>query len=119
MKKQFDPTKPVQTRDGRQAQILRTDLKNNEYPIAALITQPDGEEYVSTHFSNGRWVSDTIENENDLVNVPAKVRVDIFINVYPFGALGFHGIRASADQWGDGRIACLHLNQEITEGEGL
>lgn len=109
----------MQTRDGRQAQILRTDLKNKEYPIAALITQPDGEEYVSTHFSNGRWISDNVENKNDLVNAPAKVRVNVFLNVFADGSVALHGIRHSADQWGIGRIACLHLNQEITEGEGL
>jgi len=39
----FDPTKPVQTRDGRKARILYTDIKSG-YPIVALTTEPGGVE---------------------------------------------------------------------------
>ena len=40
----FDPTKPVQTRDGREARIICTDVeRKGDWPIVALIKTSDGE----------------------------------------------------------------------------
>ena len=53
----FDPTKPVQTRDGRKARIICTDLNNPAFRIVAVIDHPGGE-YVETYYSNGyKWES--------------------------------------------------------------
>lgn len=79
----FDPTKPVQTRDGQKAEILRYDLNNEDWPIVAVITRPDGQQWAGTFGSGGRY-STYNEREYDLVNVPEKARVwvQIFRNEF-------------------------------------
>ena len=75
----FDPTKPVQTRDGRKARALIIDL-NNSYPIIAAITEPSGIEFTCAYFSDGRELRHSNSN-CDLINIPEKtVR---FVNTYP------------------------------------
>jgi hypothetical protein len=66
----FDPSKPVQTRDGRPARIVATDVKNDEYPILALIAEEDDTEYEATFTAEGAFLNDGCENARDLVNVP-------------------------------------------------
>jgi hypothetical protein len=82
--KAFDPTKPVQTRDGRPARILCTDKRGNGYPILALITEDSGEEFACSFTVNGHNCSDGLDGLElpcDLVNVPEKR--EGWINVYP------------------------------------
>ena len=38
----FDPSRPVQTRDGRKARIVCVDMKRDHYPILALVENPNG-----------------------------------------------------------------------------
>jgi len=67
--KPFDPTKPVQTRDGRKARIIATDIEG-EFPIAVAITWKDGDEVVGSRFSDGSYASSRLANPADLVNIP-------------------------------------------------
>ena len=77
----FDPTKPVQTRNGHKARILTTDL-NNSYPIIAAITEPPGIEFTYAYLSDGR--AHRHGNSNcDLINIPEKITH--FLNLYPEG----------------------------------
>lgn len=83
MTKPFDPTKPVQTRDGRPARILCTDAKNPEYPIVALVDSPDGEGEMPVSLTvTGRFHDDRIVTDDDLINIPPKVVRVAFHNVY-------------------------------------
>lgn len=50
--KPFDPTKPVQTRDGRKARIICTDAAS-PLPIVALVTDK-GVEYPTVFTKEGR-----------------------------------------------------------------
>ena len=71
----FDPTKPVQTRDGRKARILCTDAKGGQ-PIVALVTTFDNEaEHVVRFRSDGGCYSRGADPVHDLINVP---EVEIF-----------------------------------------
>lgn len=65
----FDPTKPVQTRDGRKARILLTNLAGNEYPIVAVYEDEEGDEYSETYRLDGYCYSSR-ESDKDLVNIP-------------------------------------------------
>lgn len=65
--KEFDPTKPVQTRNGRKARILCTDRKNT-YPIVALITFED-EEFYHAYTKEGKYWEDEDYHEYDLINI--------------------------------------------------
>lgn len=70
--KKFDPTKPVQTRDGRKARILCTDMKNDTYPIGAAVMQGEGREVIRTYTADGHERANVRDNDEDLVNVPEE-----------------------------------------------
>lgn len=75
----FDPSKPVQTRDGRKARIICTDRRNGgELEIVALV-ECDGYESVASFSSNGQYLKNH-KGDYDLVNVP--VRTSTFQNLY-------------------------------------
>lgn len=67
--KTFDPTKPVQTRDGRPARIICTNMKGGAETIVSLVTGQRGKETPYTHYTDGRYL-DSGTDSDDLVNVP-------------------------------------------------
>lgn len=73
MTKPFDPTKPVQTRDGHSVRILCTDRLGYKTPIIGLINQ-NSHETVYMWTKDGRSHFDSFKEETnfDLVNVPVK-----------------------------------------------
>ena len=116
----FDPTKSVQTRDGKPARIICTDAKNADgRPMIVLVEVPKGHETAISYAANGRYAAE--KHDFDLINVPQKHKR--WLNIYsgtnwPF--LGTHfATRAEADQeaYPNTRIACIEI--EFTEGEGL
>lgn len=71
----LDTNKPVQTRDGRKAKILKTDQAISEgggyiYPIRAKVEHPNdpGKWVEWNYLADGRWKSNETHNNNDLVN---------------------------------------------------
>lgn len=79
--KSLDLSKPVQTRDGRKARIIATDLAGNQ-PLAVAVTDPSGNEWLSCFSLDGSYYpynSDHPEPE-DLVNTPE--RKEMFMNLY-------------------------------------
>jgi len=74
----FDPTKPVQTRDGSPARIVCTDRKGGP-PLIALVRGPERAERVCSFYPSGQ-VYTTHCSGPDLVNVPE--RESLFYNVY-------------------------------------
>ena len=86
----FDPTKPVQTRDGRKARIICRDAKG-PWPIVALVDY--GHQDAPHCFAaNGYELTDGLERPGDLVNIPTKR--EGWVNVY----------RGNGDLWVGGRI---------------
>lgn len=70
-KKPFDPTKPVQTREGRPARIICTDRSHPDFPIIALVTGLDGRETFATFTTQGKFFA-LSESSLNLVNVPER-----------------------------------------------
>jgi len=115
---EFDPTRPVQTRDGRKAEILCTDL----YPplsIGVKITDRNGTKHAGFRTKDGRCYSNGQDSFLDLVNIPEK-RVG-WLNIHEVRGsvyLYYCHTRKDADAMaGVGRIACIPF--EYTPGEGL
>ncbi len=81
----FDPSKPVQTRDGRKARVLCADLKG-DYPIGAVVTNPDGKEWLSKWHVCGHLCEDP-QNELDLINTPEEHEVVVFLHKHPTGPM--------------------------------
>lgn len=70
---EFDPKKPVQTRDGRPARILCTDRIGNQ-PIVALLINDSGSEYTVYRKLNGTREDgeESLLGNDDLINVPER-----------------------------------------------
>lgn len=118
--KQLDLTKPVQTRDGRPVRILCTDAQSIT-SVVGLISEEPGKERLFAWNAHGRvaGLAQLDAHTDDLVNTPVKRRVTGWLNVYPDGAVYF-GHKAKADLFAiSSRIACIHIDIEYTEGDGL
>ena len=69
------PTRKVVTGDGRNVRIVCTDVKDDDYPILALVEQPedsDNEDVYSYTKDGHYYTSDTLPNENNLFFAPEK-----------------------------------------------
>lgn len=112
----FDPTKPVQTRAGKPATIIATDLKSPRYVIVARFFDASGEEIVSGFTINGRYASDTVEDENDLINIGSRFKASGVINVFADGKIyAFPNADAAKAQQGlrAGFLACIPVNIDL------
>lgn len=122
MNNKFDPTKPVRTRDGRQVRILCTDRAGDK-PIVALLLK-EGCEYLRSYFADGTYTGvPGYRNQHslDLVNIPKKIQRTFWLNFYPEGSDAVcHRSKEAADISAlDYRIACIPVNVEFEEGQGL
>ncbi len=109
----FDPTKPVQTRDGRKARIIATDRNGSHYPIIALVSSKNyKEELIVTYLANGSEDDCISQSPLDLVNVPEER--ELWVNVYENGDIVKFSDKDSCDVYcRDGfcrlRLARLHI----------
>jgi hypothetical protein len=112
----FDPTKPVQTRDGRKAEVLRHDLISDR-PIIAVVTEANGRQFVYSYLSSGR-LSSWEEGRLDLINIPPTPEKRVgWMNVYPLShdSEVVHRSKESADRnCSNRRIACVRIEYEFT-----
>ena len=113
----FDPTKPVQTRDGRKARIVSDKVSRGGYKYIAIISEESGDEWSGTFISDGSYYASGDACHRDLINVPEKR--EMWVNVYdgsyksPVG----HDSRESADLCSfQNRIACVRVEYEVGEG---
>lgn len=82
---QFDPTKPVRTREGDKARIIATD-RIGKSPIVAFVMGPeDEEEELYTYHEDGSFFRNE-ESGLDLVNVPEQI--ELFYSVSGLGYVG-------------------------------
>jgi hypothetical protein len=70
-----DWTKPIQTKDGRKARVICTDVNNVDYPIVCII-KVDGIEYPFPFTNNGNFHIGINGLNNDIINVPEKRTVE-------------------------------------------
>lgn len=116
MKYEIDFTKPVQTRDGKPVKIISTDGHPN-CPIVGYIENRD---VPVTWNPDGKFCSGAHESEIDLINVPQKRTLDVWVNVYPNNEVFSYSTKETADKLaGTHRLACIHIVREYEEGEGL
>ena len=113
--KPFDPTKPVQTRDGRAARIICTDRAGNDDTIVALITSLHGTESIIQCKLGGK-VYFTSDSPADLINIPTKRKIKYWVSIYKDS---LHG-RTDDKMYGAKDIlARKEVEIEFEEGEGL
>jgi len=89
-KMKFDPTKPVQQRNGRKAKIIYIgEIEKSEtfQPIFAIMEDEEGYESVETFCTDGSFYHPNDEqgaSKFDLVNIPDPEQKEITINVEIF-----------------------------------
>jgi hypothetical protein len=124
MNETFDPTKPVQTRDGRAARVICTDKKSNQgFTIIALVEDScdKRKEQVLSYQTCGSIRRDGTHTESDLVNVPERIQREYWLNLYEaFTHCTVHLSKANADSArSPKRIACIPVNIDVEVGTGL
>ena len=115
----FDPSKPVQTRDGRPARIICTDAKGPRVMVA--LVDCSTHEEARAYYSNGsRSNGMSFVNQDDLVNTPETKSLKRWLNVDEDGTVKAYASRQYADEWAsDDRVACLLRTFEYKVGDGL
>lgn len=108
----IDWTKPIQTKSGRPARVLCTDLKDTEYPVAVAVLVNDKHEVPYTYTAEGKYVI-AVDSPFDIINVPEK-RVRYF-NVFDMSE-GFNS-RAEADRAAGVRVRRACIRVEYTVGQ--
>lgn len=117
-KPKFDPTKPVQTRDGRKARIICNGINNPSYNMAAVVAEHDGAENVSIYGAQGEFYVNVREpSDSDLVNIPEERWVNLYEaqnSIWKFGGSLFDSKQAADDGQGTlhKRVACIKLPDE-------
>jgi hypothetical protein len=106
----IDFTKPVQTRNGYSVRIISTD-GHQYYPVVGYIGDAKSP---AAWGLDGAIFSSLQVNDYDLIQVPEKKTLDVWINIYPTRHRS-HATRKIADDCADfDRIACVHVVQEYT-----
>lgn len=117
----IDWSKPVRTRDGREARVYSTD-SGGTYPVHGAIKSLAGVWHMNQWTSSGECAGFRVDTSSDLVNVPRRVKVDCWLNVFDNGVFcGPWTTKREADMGlgAEFRIACIHVEREVEEGEGL
>ncbi len=114
----FDPTKPVQCRNGNPARIIFTDAAG-KYPIIALVTYPGCQESPVSFTAAGQYCGPR-ESPYDLINIVETRTLDRWVNIYPNDNLFGHVTPEEANRLAcSDRVACIRITQTYTVGEGL
>ncbi len=100
----LDFNKPVQTRDGRPAKIVSTNLAGL-YPIGLIVTNKDGTESFDTVDLRGRAYAPE-ETPGDLVNTP--VRTEAFSRI----------LRRNGEPLGLRVSSIQHRSLAVAKGQG-
>jgi hypothetical protein len=110
-----------QTRDGRPVRILCVNRDDNLQPVVGLIDGSD----LCTWTKEGKYYHDGTADEDDLVPVPKKCNVTLYINVYKRfnGSLVFYPYDTNEDaenaaNRGDAIAVAVPVTFEFTEGQG-
>ena len=121
----IDITKKYRTRDGRAVRILATDIKNEPWVVAAAIRNDGGYEIVMPYMADGSSAS-CRETHLDLIEVRPRHKFYMWVNVYSpclvRDSVAGSGWRTREDadlSARSGRVACIKVEIDCEEGEGL
>lgn len=116
-------TKKYRLRNGWEAEPLATDM-GGDSPVMGRVKDPRQGWIPFWWGADGSHLS-VAHNNYDLIEVPARVRIDGFVNVYR-GQDGNHAVHwfptkaeaMEARRFG-APIACIPISLDFEEGEGL
>jgi hypothetical protein len=118
----IDINKKYRTRDGREVRIYATDggdLCENRTIHGAVLS---GSNWVFAVWNamNGKcYVSVMQDMGIDLIEVRPRHKRTVWVNIYDDSKPALHLSRELADQYRCDRIACIKVELDFEEGEGL
>jgi len=108
--------KQYRTRDGRDVRIYAMDGAE-PYPVHGAIKNDEG-------WVRSAWTKEGLvlivskEFETDLIEVKPRIKRTVLLNVYERSVVGW-ACKEKADGAGVGRLACVKVEIDCEEGEGL
>lgn len=114
----IDINKKYRTRDGREVRIYATD-GGGPQPVHGAVS---GLNFWSTASwsKNGSYkLAYGQEHDNDLIEVRPRHKRTVWVNIYDDSKPALHLSRELADQYRCDRIACIKVELDFEEGEGL
>ena len=110
--------KAYRTRDGREVRIYATD-GDKDQAVHGAVKCPDG--WTSyAWFSDGQYARADRNGRHDLIEVRPRHKRTVWLNVYKDGFYGALHSKHRADyESAKERIACIKVELDFEEGEGL
>lgn len=116
----IDISKKYRTRDGREVRIYATDGTDDQSIHGAV---KDGNEWtIAAWYGDGVHARSNRNGARDLIEVRPRHKRTMWVNVYNEGGPTAHKLKEQADCYSgcySGRIACIKVELDFEEGEGL
>ena len=114
----IDKNRTYRTRDGREVRIYATDGGGRKKPVQGAVKEKDGW-YMLAWSKNG--VVSNIDRNLDLIEVRPRHKRTVWLNMYGSGVVPE---ACSSKERADlaaacGRIACIKVELDFAEGDGL
>ena len=112
---------PVKLVGGNEAWIDAINEDQEDYRYSGRVRGQRGIMVSTGWHANGRYMYAETDHGFNLAPPPKKtVRVQRYVNVYEDGCMVSWPTREEADgRKGGTRFACIEIDREVTEGEGL
>jgi hypothetical protein len=110
--------KTYRTRDGREVRIYATD---GDYPfvVHGAIKNKDGQ-WEPEKWLNRGCATIMTQSDRDLIEVKPRIKRTVWLNVYDNEVISLFVVKEKADSMAlEGRIACVKVEIDCEEGEGL
>jgi len=112
----IDITKKYKTRAGRDV-VLYTTTREGSWPVVGDIVKASGLR-LQVWDKFGQF-HPGLQTEDDLVEVKPIQVYERWVNIHPRGSVPYVKKEDADADRPDGCIACIHIRQEYTEGDGL
>lgn len=114
----IDINKKYRTRDGREVRIYATDGFHDHAIHGAV---KNGHNWsVCGWYSDGVYARSYRNGPRDLIEIRPRHKRTVWLNVYPSSMFGYATTREKADLCASPeRIACIKVDLDFEEGEGL
>jgi hypothetical protein len=112
----IDIKKTYRTRDGREVRIYSTDTEGAKKTVHGAIKEKDGW-YMLAWSKNG--IVSNVDRNLDLIEVRPRHKRTVWVNVYRDDLDAYISREQAEDEQDTDRIACIKVDLDFEEGEGL